>query len=225
MVITLFGIGLSLIKSMSMTKEQAAMEQYLEEKYGQEFNVEKPKYEGGGFGVDGTWEATASPVTDKTLIFRVGATKNLDYFSDQYVAAIWSREQAEKAQPAIKAIYGDNSGTKVTVRVIFSGDLEKEATLTSPSYEDAKRDYAERGFYYMYTIHTSSGNDISTEAKKVYELIELARKDGIKKVGVRYIERKDGDELVSNLGASKTDSITDASQVEEYLGKKVKMEE
>ena len=67
---------------------------------------------------------------------------------------------------------------------------------------------------------------MSSEAKKIYELIKLARENGIEKPGVRYIEKQGQDEWLSILEPSVVESITNATEVEEQLNNnRIKVED
>jgi len=226
LLVILTTIIISFTQGGTMTKEQAAMERYLEEKYRQEFVVEKPKYTHGGFGVDGIWVATAHPKNDPSLVFDMDGVKDLSKIYDQYIAALWSKEQTQRIQPEVEKIYGKDTTTKVTVRIVFSGDIAQDTTLTASGYEEAKAKYADRGLYYEYNIVASSASGTSTEARRIYELIELARKNEVGKSGVRYIEKQGQDQWLSILESSVVESITNATEVEEQLNNnRIKVED
>lgn len=210
------------IQGGSMTKEQIAMERYLEEKYGTDFTVNRPELTGAGLGVDGVWEATAHPTSDDSLTFSVGGSQNLDYMSDQYIAALWSREQTQKVQQDVTKIYGSDSTTNVAIKIIFSRDLVKDATLRSPTYDEAKIKYADRGFYYEYIITAPSHTDSSTEADRIFKLIELARNDGIAKIGLSYTEQIRGVSYTCHMGSSKIAATKDALTIEDCLDNKTR---
>lgn len=210
-----------------MTKEQTAMERYLEKKYGQEFVVDKPKYTNSGFGVDGIWVTTAHPKDDPSLVFDMDGVKDLSKIYDQYIAALWSKEQTQVIRPDVMKLYGkDANKVKVAVRIVFSGDIAQDTTLAASGYEEAKAKYADRGLYYEYNITNVLGmENTSGEADRVYRLIDIARGRGLKMIGVRYTDNKDGDKLVCSMGYSKVALATDASVVKNCLDNMVKVEE
>ncbi len=65
---------------------QSDMREYLQNKYGKEFVVDKPRKKADGFGVEGYLESVAYQKNDKSLKFFV--RKSSTYIGDGYVGAV-----------------------------------------------------------------------------------------------------------------------------------------
>jgi len=84
----------SLLQISSPDKAKYRMQQYLSSKYSEDFNINSPKYENGGFGIIGSWKSEAYPISNQRLKFDVSCTPSRDgtfspsSCSDQYIAAI-----------------------------------------------------------------------------------------------------------------------------------------
>ena len=64
----------SLLQISSSGEAKQQMQQYLSGKYSEDFNISKPNYENGGFGVTGSWRSKAHPISNQKLKFDVGCT-------------------------------------------------------------------------------------------------------------------------------------------------------
>ena len=78
---------------------QSSMEEYLQNKYGKEFTVEKPQRKASGFGVEGYLESIAYQNNDNSLKFLV--RKSSSYIGDGYVGAVWTKSERERILPII----------------------------------------------------------------------------------------------------------------------------
>ncbi|MBF1033763.1 MAG: hypothetical protein HXL02_03285, partial [Candidatus Nanosynbacter sp.] len=61
---------------LDVANAQADMKEYLQNKYRQEFVVEKPEHKGGGLAVEGHFDAVAYPKDDSALKFVVNKSSS-----------------------------------------------------------------------------------------------------------------------------------------------------
>ena len=177
----------SLLQISSSGEAKQQMQQYLSGKYSEDFNISKPNYENGGFGVTGSWRSEAHPISNQKLKFDVSCTPSSDgtfglsSCSDQYIAAIWSVQAIKELEAIIKEVNTNSNGYKADsaqAEIILSGDLVNSVNKQS-KYEDNKT--KDRGFLYRLII--DAPND-SQKASYVFKIVERLRQEGVYSVDV-----------------------------------------
>ena len=172
----------SLLQISSSGEAKQQMQQYLSGKYSEDFNINSPKYENGGFGVTGSWRSEVHPVSNQKLKFDVSCTPSSDgafgpsSCSDQYIAAIWSVQASRELESIIKEVNADSNGYKADsaqAEIILSGDLVDSVNKQS-KYEDNKT--KDKGFLYRLII--DAPND-SKKASYIFKIVEKLREEGI----------------------------------------------
>ena len=177
----------SLLQISSPDKAKYQMQQYLSGKYGEDFTINSPKYENGGFGIIGSWRSEAYSISNKRLKFRVSCVQSRDgTFSsssciDQYIAAIWSVQASKELEAIIKEVNNGSNGYKADsarAEIILSGDLVDSVNKQS-KYEDNKT--KDEGFLYRLII--DAPND-SQKASYIFKIIDKLREEGIYSVKI-----------------------------------------
>ena len=178
----------SLLQISSPDKAKYRMQQYLSSKYSEDFNINSPKYENGGFGIIGSWKSEAYPISNKQLKFHVGCVPSRDgtfsssSCSDQYIAAIWSVQASKELEAIVKEVNASSrNGYKADsaqAEIILSGDLVDSVNKQS-KYEDNKT--KDEGFLYRLII--DAPND-SQKASNVFKIVERLRQEGVYSVDV-----------------------------------------
>lgn len=178
----------SLLQISSPDKAKYRMQQYLSSKYSEDFNINSPKYENGGFGIIGSWKSEAYPISNKQLKFHVGCVPSRDgtfsssSCSDQYIAAIWSVQASKELEAIVKEVNASSSnGYKADserAEIILSGDLVDSVNKQS-KYEDNKT--KDEGFLYRLII--DAPND-SQKASYIFKIVEKLREEGVYSVDV-----------------------------------------
>ena len=172
----------SLLQISSSGEAKQQMQQYLSGKYSEDFNISKPNYENGGFGVTGSWRSEAHPISNQKLKFDVGCTPASDgtfgpsSCSDQYIAAIWSVQASKELEAIIKEVNNGSNGYKADsaqAEIILSGDLVDSVNKQS-KYEDNKT--KDEGFLYRLII--DAPND-KQKASYIFKIVEKLREEGI----------------------------------------------
>ena len=178
----------SLLQISSPDKAKQQMQQYLSGKYSEDFNISKPNYENGGFGVIGSWRSEAHPISNQKLKFDVGCTPTSDgafgpsSCSDQYIAAIWSVQASKELEAIVKEVNASSSNgykaDSARAEIILSGDLVDSVNKQS-KYEDNKT--KDEGFLYRLII--DAPND-SQKASYLFKIVEKLREEGVYSVDV-----------------------------------------
>ena len=177
----------SLLQISSPDKAKYRMQQYLSSKYSEDFNINSPKYENGGFGIIGSWKSEAYPISNQRLKFDVSCTPSRDgtfspsSCSDQYIAAIWSVQASRELESIIKEVNANSNGYKADsaqAEIILSGKLVNSVNKQS-KYEDNKT--KDEGFLYRLII--DAPND-SQKASYIFKIVEKLREEGVYRVDV-----------------------------------------
>ena len=178
----------SLLQISSPDKAKYRMQQYLSSKYGEDFTINSPKYENGGFGIIGSWRSEAYSISNKRLKFRVSCVPSRDgtfsssSCSDQYIAAIWSVQASKELEAIVKEVNASsNNGYKADsaqAEIILSGDLVDSVNKQS-KYEDNKT--KDEGFLYRLII--DAPNDIQ-KASYIFKIVDKLREEGIYSVKI-----------------------------------------
>jgi len=177
----------SLLQISSSGEAKQQMQQYLSGKYSEDFNISKPNYENGGFGVTGSWRSEAHPISNQKLKFDVGCTPTSDgtfgpsSCSDQYIAAIWSVQASKELEVIIKEVNTNSNGYKADsarAEIVLSEDLVDSVNKQS-KYEDNKT--KDKGFLYRLII--DAPND-SQKASYIFKIVEKLREDGVYSVKI-----------------------------------------
>lgn len=145
-------------------------EQYLEERYEQDFDVEEPDYT----PQTGTYRMDASPKGNAEGSFLV--SKRGETFNDGYVNNVWKNEFSSIINPVMEDTF-DNLWSW-TMGVSYEEELEDEIDIKDlPSYEYIRESYPNN---YHQTIAIYLFHDMTEENKalmyaKAYELIEVIK--------------------------------------------------
>ena len=178
----------SLLQISSSGEAKQQMQQYLSGKYSEDFNISKPNYENGGFGVTGSWRSEAHPISNQKLKFDVGCTPSSDgtfgpsSCSDQYIAAIWSVQASKELEAIVKEVNASSSNgykaDSAQAEIILSGNLVNSVNKQS-KYEDNKT--KDEGFLYRLII--DAPND-SQKASYIFKIVEKLREEGVYSVKI-----------------------------------------
>lgn len=178
----------SLLQISSSGEAKQQMQQYLSGKYSEDFNISKPNYENGGFGVTGSWRSEAHPISNQKLKFDVGCTPASDgtfgpsSCSDQYIAAIWSVQASKELEAIVKEVNASSSNgykaDSARAEIVLSEDLVDSVNKQS-KYEDNKT--KDKGFLYRLII--DAPND-SQKASYIFKIVEKLREEGVYSVDV-----------------------------------------
>ena len=177
----------SLLQISSPDKAKYRMQQYLSSKYSEDFNINSPKYENGGFGIIGSWKSEAYPISNQRLKFDVSCTPSRDgtfspsSCSDQYIAAIWSVQASRELESIIKEVNANSNGYKADsaqAEIILSGKLVNSVNKQS-KYEDNKT--KDEGFLYRLIIDAPNDNQ---KASYIFKIVEKLREEGVYSVKI-----------------------------------------
>ena len=180
------------------------MKEYLQNKYRQEFVVEKPEHKGGGLAVEGYFDAIAYPKDDSTLKFVVN--KSSSGILDRYADKVWSTEETRRVRQRLDEIMLEND-YKYHIEI---GSYLVRADIRYP-LPDLDSFINKHNKSVLYTLEVdSSGDKKETNYSKVLSLIRLLRE---KNSDSRLIYRwSDGDSKhIISVGRVDGDRILDGS--------------
>ena len=160
----------SLLQISSPDKAKYQMQQYLSSKYGEDFTINSPKYENGGFGIIGSWRSE-----DCSYL-------NPSDCSDQYIAAIWSVQASKELEAIVKEVNASSSNgykaDSARAEIILSGDLVDSVNKQS-KYEDNKTKDKD----FLYRLIIDAPND-SQKASYIFKIVEKLREEGVYSVKI-----------------------------------------
>ena len=179
---------------IKVNNAQGSMKEYLQDKYGKEFKVDRPTLNNGGFGVSGAWSAYAYPDDNKEDGFRVMKSENGDDFADQYTALIWSQRETRR----ISNVVQNNTAewkAGVSVSIYLDQPLSEIAVPENPKVEDIIKE--ESGPSYTVNLHYSEikPDSIDLIVSDMERITNHIKNEGIRNVNYNYsVVMKNGSE-------------------------------
>lgn len=181
-LIVAIAIVLHIKNENKISNAQNGMSEYLNNKYKEDFKVERPEYKHGGFGVNGIWMSQAYLVSNPKLKFDIDCSYlNPSDCSDQYIAAIWSVQASRELESIVKEVNANSNGYKADsarAEIVLSEDLVDSVNKQS-KYEDNKT--KDKGFLYRLII--DAPND-SQKASYIFKIVEKLREEGVYSVKI-----------------------------------------
>ena len=182
-IIPWVGIPLTLSVIFNITEQsqskgvQEQMVQSLQERYHEEFIVEKPKLKGASIDTRGVWEATAYPTKNKEYAITVEKGDSEDSKPyDNYITIVWSKAATRQIQPMIQ----NHSVGAVHVRATPDDKAYSTAQPTPDSYLDFYNNRPQDLKYYIYISYDGEQKDMRAVAEEAFHLVALARERGVK---------------------------------------------
>lgn len=176
-LIVAIAIVLHIKNENKISNTQSGMSEYLNNKYKEDFKVERPEYKHGGFGVNGIWMSQAYLVSNPKLKFDIDCSYlNPSDCSDQYIAAIWSVQASRELESIVKEVNTNSNGYKADsarAEIVLSEDLVDSVNKQS-KYEDNKT--KDEGFLYRLII--DAPND-KQKASYIFKIVEKLREESI----------------------------------------------
>ncbi|WP_271809485.1 hypothetical protein [Clostridium beijerinckii] len=148
---------------------QQGMTEYLNKKYGMEFEFVKEPYLTGNEGFGYKYQAKVIPVGKPELEFFVEQEdrEHLDNFVDGYLQVKWTYEGKQEIEKKIKEVYG--SETDFDLKYTFRCNKEEFKDL---SYSEVINQCNENvNIDIIYYIFTDGKFDKYEEAKKAYKIL------------------------------------------------------
>ena len=182
-LIVAIAIVLHIKNENKISNTQNGMSEYLNNKYKEDFKVERPEYKHGGFGVNGIWMSQAYLVSNPKLKFDIDCSYlNPSDCSDQYIAAIWSVQASKELEAIVKEVNASSSNgykaDSARAEIVLSEDLVDSVNKQS-KYEDNKT--KDKGFLYRLII--DAPND-SQKASYIFKIVDKLREEGVYSVKI-----------------------------------------
>lgn len=125
---------------------QKGMESYLKDKYDKDFVVKRPRLQGTGIAITGSWRAEAHPKDNESLIFEVGRLQEKEQFFDSYTSAVWKEEERPRVEVLLKSLYQQAPSFDLNVG-IPSAQAPNPIRGTVPSIATAIKEHGNNFFY------------------------------------------------------------------------------
>lgn len=163
-------------------KKEAA--QYLKEKYGKEFIVNKIRH---SFD-NQMYYMSAYPTDNPELQFSVTKRKHETSFSDTYIYTLYEQESEEELFSVVKGIYPDVWDYES--EILFGEKVEEKLLQKGiPSYEEARELYPEgiRLNLKVYLIKDLNKRNKQDEVKNIWRLVQFYQDTGLQKVSLSVV--------------------------------------
>lgn len=131
---------------------------YLNNKYEKPFVVGYPKITNAGFGVPGSWNATARPLSDWDTTFIVTKSTVSNHYNDNYAGALWTKEEQAPTNAFLKRIYGDNAAPSHKIEINLT-TLSSPFQGAIPNFAEGKSKYSDKITYTLTIQVTGKFNE------------------------------------------------------------------
>ncbi len=161
--LALVSVVLFYIIGGSVAGDKTGMERYLQDKYGQKFEVTDVKDRAVAIGDPGQRVGTGHPAGDSSLTFEVGKSLNTGIYFDKYTAAAWARQGRPEVEAFLKTIYQTVPSFDLTTGI--SSQENNPVRGNIPSIKDAINEYGDK-FVYGINLHLSASESLSSYDKQ-----------------------------------------------------------
>lgn len=172
--------GFYVKRQFDVNNIQASMKEYLQNKYKQEFVVEKPEYRGGGLAVEGGWVANANrkDSSNKFLVLEKGSS-----YRDNYLSALYNEQEANSLYRVIDTLGIKNYKYMTDISI---NPKVADNTEGTPALSDMLSQHGADVTYGVYVIKTGNlPNQKDIENLKV--LVEYVKSKNPSRYAVRYV--------------------------------------
>jgi len=200
--VALICVALFFIIGGIMGNDKVDIEQYLEQKYGTEFTVEDLRSSAVGLGMPGQRVGVAHPVSDPSLRFEAGKDRNANSFFDNYVGAVWAKQERPLVAEYLSSIYGALGSPDFVLTVqqdrnTPESEIVKGANI--PDVEFAKTSL-KNNLYYSIEINATADQKLTAEEiddhnNKLKQIIDFVLSKGVSSPGVRYAINVEGQDV------------------------------
>ena len=164
---------------LDVTSAQAGMKEYLQNKYRQEFVVEKPEYKGGGLAVEGGWTANAYKNSDYKFLVHKGRKS----YSDTYLSAFYNEQEAGSLRKIINILGIENYRHMTDIVIDYQVADNINNTPTLPEVLSRYGANITYGVYVIKTGDLPNQNDM----KNLKALVEYVKSKNPNRYAVRYV--------------------------------------
>ena len=221
--LALISVALFYIVGGSMTTDETNMEKYLQDKYGQEFDVTDLKDRAVALGDPGQRVGIGHPISDSGLTFEVGKNRKTGVYFDGYSGAVWEREERPRVAAFLQTIYSASTTPNFDLTTHIPTPAAPDPIRGKvPNINDAMTRYKENFFYSLTLKLTAdrelSQDEIETHIAHLKEVIKFLLEKNVSHPMIRYainIEDQDAGYLC-NLSQNK---LTDTSSIDACLKK------
>ena len=164
---------------LDVTSAQAGMKEYLQNKYRQEFVVEKPEHKGGGLAVEGSWTANAYKNSDYKFLVHKGRKS----YSDTYLSAFYNEQEADSLRKIISILGIKNY--RYTTDIFIDSEIADNIN-NIPTLPDMLSRYGANITYGVYIVKTGDLPN-QDDMKNLKALVEYVKSKNPNRYAVRYV--------------------------------------
>jgi hypothetical protein len=165
-----------------VVKEDAL--QYLTEKYEQEFEITKVKFNCYPYN---TFEIKAYSLNNPDVTITMHAPSTGDEFSDDYIRKLWDKESKEELKPLVEKFYPESPPFRADIIIINRDAIDKLQKSTKvPSLKQARKHYINEMIlsFELVLFKELTQENKQIEMKKVFDLIQNLKETGIPRIGI-----------------------------------------
>ena len=172
--------------------QKPLFEQYLKDKYGQEFVVEDVVISGSRLGGEGYWVADAHPKSDPALHFSISrsqSTWKID--KDTFLQTLWTKEGTSEAQKFVDITFPNNGGFYLRISPGSVNDSSYQAVRGKvPTLAEARKDKLAIAYtLYVDDVRTALSDEPSEGAlQSAMKVTDFVKSQGVisPTAGYRY---------------------------------------
>lgn len=187
-------IGVALFFSMgdSMASERMRMEEYLNDKYGQEFVVKNVRVTGAGLGVKGAWRGDAYPKSDPSLGFEIRrdqTTDKVDY--ETFLQTLWTKQGTSEVEDFLSREFPDREYYSLRISPGNSpgNPLYDLIQGETPSLDDALKNHKDVMVYELVindVVQVTPEEPSEALLEKVVKVVDFVRSKEVRAPSIHY---------------------------------------
>ncbi|WP_338452903.1 murein transglycosylase [Niallia oryzisoli] len=156
-------------------KAEKAAEEYLEEKYGEDFIIEESTFSKPLGDDTGSYHIDSHPEKNPKLTVRISVSEDMKPMSDDYLDMKWRAELNEQFGSVYKKLYGSIVNYSYMVNVSFPDEAYTKYNIHNTYQEIFEQKHKGIGNIIFANVLLNSSNEMDQHLEKVYELIQYLK--------------------------------------------------
>lgn len=184
----------------SSDKAGKAAQEYLEERYKQDFVIKSSKYTKALGDKHGLYTIKAVAKADKDLVIQLEASEDKKILSDDYKDLKWRKELNDDTAPFMKEVCGEEAFFNYAVNVSIPEKIRDQFSHEHAFSEIYSDHHGEISQYLFVNIVLDKPFDPSIERARAYKLYDYMKKKQLKdfSISIRYYPDKEISKKGSN---------------------------
>lgn len=158
-------------------KAKSATEQYLEEKYKEDFTVDQSSYS-KPLGENGLYSVDAHPAKDPSIFVRATLTEDMKVLDDSYTENTWRAQLNKEFGEFYVKRFGEAEPFSYAVNLGLPSHIHEKYDISNSYQEIFKKDHKEMSHIVFMNTLKDPEKEVDSETQKLFELImDLKEKD------------------------------------------------